>query len=238
MSSVLVTGGAVRLGRAMALHLARRGYDIALHYGKSQKYAEQTVDEARKLGVKCETYSANFTNFNEIVSLMDRVLVDFNSIELLVNSAANFIQENLEETSDSKLLDTIHINLIAPFILMREFKKTVNSGLIINILDQRILRRISTFGVYSISKSALAHLTELSAVEWGETVRVNGIAPGLILPPAGSSDEYLLQNAPNIPTKTHGNISDILRGLDYLIDSPFINGEILFIDGGESKKRS
>ena len=82
----------------------------------------------------------------------------------------------------------------------------------------------------------MAHLTELSAVEWGETVRVNGIALGLILPLAGSSDEYLFKNAPNIPTKTHGNVSDFLRGLDYLIDSPFVNGEILFIDGVESKK--
>ena len=236
MPTVLVTGGAVRLGRAIVLHLAGRGYDIALHYGTSEESAKQTVDEVRKLDVRCKTYSANFTNFNVIASLMDRVLVDFNTVELLVNSAANFVQENLEETSDTTLIDTINVNLIAPYVLMREFKKKVNSGHIINILDQRILRRISTFGAYSVSKSALAHLTELSAVEWGETVRVNGIALGLILPPAGSSDEYLFQNAPNIPTKTHGNISDVLRGLDYIIDSPFVNGETLFIDGGESKK--
>ena len=237
MPTVLVTGGAVRLGRSMVLHLAGRGYDIALHYRESKESAEQTACEVRALGVRCELYSADFSNFNETSSLMNRVLEKFNRIELLVNSAANFVQENLEETSDNKLLDTININLIAPFILMREFKKNINSGLIVNILDQRILRRISTFGAYSVSKSALDYLTELSAVEWGETVRVNGIALGLILPPAGSSDEYLVQNAPNIPTKTRGNESDILCGLDYLIDSPFVNGEILFIDGGESKKR-
>jgi len=236
MSTVLVTGGAVRLGRAMVLHLAGRGYNVALHYRKSKESAEQTADEARELGVRCKTYSADFTDFNAIASLMDRVITDFNSIELLINSAANFIQENLEETSNNKLLETININLIAPFVLMREFKKKVNSGLIINILDQRILKRISAFGTYSVSKSALAHLTELSAMEWGETVRVNGIAPGLILSPDGGSDEYLLHNAQQIPTKTHGKVSDVIRGLDYLIDSPFVNGEILFIDGGESKK--
>ena len=168
---------------------------------------------------------------------MDQVLVDFNSIDLLVNSAANFIQKNIEKTSDLELLDTININLMAPFILMREFKNKVNKGLIINILDERILRRVSTFSAYSISKSALAHLTELSAVSWGETIRVNGIAPGLILPPSGSGHDYLIKKAPNIPTKTHGITSDILRGLDYLLDSSFVNGEILFIDGGESKKR-
>ena len=236
MPTALVTGGAVRLGRAIVLHLAGRGYDIALHYATSNESAGETAQEARELGVRCETYCADFTSLNEISLLMGRVLGDFSSLDILVNSAANFIQQNLEETSDRGLLDTININLVAPFTLMREFKRRVTSGLIINILDERVLRRVSSFGAYSVSKSALAHLTELSAVEWGETVRVNAIAPGLILPPAGSSNEYLAKSAPNIPTKTHGYISDILRGFDYLIDSPFVNGEILFIDGGQSKK--
>jgi pteridine reductase len=236
MPTALVTGGAVRLGRAIVLHLAGRGYDIALHYATSNESAGETAQEARELGVRCETYCADFTSLNEISLLMGRVLGDFSSLDILVNSAANFIQQNLEETSDRGLLDTININLVAPFTLMREFKRRVTSGLIINILDERVLRRVSSFGAYSVSKSALAHLTELSAVEWGETVRVNAIAPGLILPPAGSSNEYLTKSAPNIPTKTHGYISDILRGFDYLIDSPFVNGEILFIDGGQSKK--
>ena len=237
MPTALVTGGAVRIGRSIALHLAERGYNIALHYWSSKESAEQTAEELRKFNIECEIYCVDFTNFGSIPLLMDQVLVDFNSIDLLINSAANFIQKNIEKTSDLELLDTININLMAPFILMREFKNKVNKGLIINILDERILRRVSTFSAYSISKSALAHLTELSAVSWGETIRVNGIAPGLILPPSGSSHDYLIKKAPNIPTKTHGNTLDILRGLDYLLDSPFVNGEILFIDGGESKKR-
>ena len=237
MPTALVTGGAVRIGRSIALHLAERGYNIALHYWSSKQSAEQTAEELRKFNIQCEIYCVDFTNFGSIPLLMDQVLVDFNSIDLLINSAANFIQKNIEKTSDLELLDTININLMAPFILMREFKNKVNKGLIINILDERILRRVSTFSAYSISKSALAHLTELSAVSWGETIRVNGIAPGLILPPSGSSHDYLIKKAPNIPTKTHGSTLDILRGLDYLLDSPFVNGEILFIDGGESKKR-
>ena len=237
MPTALVTGGAIRIGRSIALHLAERGYNVALHYWSSKESAEQTAEELRKFNIQCKIYCVDFTNFGSIPFLMDQVLVDFNSIDLLINSAANFIQKNIEKTSDLELLDTININLMAPFILMREFKNKVNKGLIINILDERILRRVSTFSAYSISKSALAHLTELSAVSWGETIRVNGIAPGLILPPSGSSHDYLIKKAPNIPTKTHGSTSDILRGLDYLLDSPFVNGEILFIDGGESKKR-
>jgi pteridine reductase len=81
----------------------------------------------------------------------------------------------------------------------------------------------------------LEHATKLAAVEWGEAVRVNAIAPGLILPPAGCGQEYLDKNKKNVPTKTHGNVSDLTRALDYLIASPFVNGEVLFVDGGSSK---
>ncbi|MCH8157709.1 MAG: SDR family NAD(P)-dependent oxidoreductase [Nitrospinae bacterium] len=237
MPTAIVTGAAVRLGRAVALHLAGRGYDIALHYAHSQEEAERPATEVRGRGVRCETYQADFTNFDASALLIDRVLADFADVELLVNSAANFVQENLEATSDRTLQDTFNINLTAPFVLMREYKRKVNHGLIVNILDERIQRHVSAFGAYSVSKAALAHLTQLAAVEWGQTVRVNGIAPGLILPPDGETDDYLKRNALNVPTKTHGELSDILRGLDYLIDSPFVNGEILFIDGGESKSR-
>jgi NAD(P)-dependent dehydrogenase (short-subunit alcohol dehydrogenase family) len=236
MPVAIVTGGAVRLGRAIALHLAGRGYDIALHHGFSQKAAKQTGEEVRKAGVCCETYQVDFANFDAFALLMDRVLADFSGVELLVNSAANFIQENLEKTSNGTLQDTLNINLMAPFVLMREYKRRVNYGLIVNILDERVQRHISTFGAYSVSKVALEHLTRLAAVEWGKTVRVNGIAPGLILPPAGETDDYLKHAAANIPTQKHGGLLDVFRGLDYLIDSPFVNGETLFIDGGESKK--
>ena len=162
-------------------------------------------------------------------------------------SIAEFDPELAQAIASEGVRQEAHIELIASekcsiliscaSIKNGEKNNIIMINLIINILDERILRSVSTFGAYSVSKLALAHLTELSAVSWGETIRVNGIAPGLILPPSGSPDEYLINNASNIPTKTHGNTSDILRGFDYILDSPFVNGEILFIDGGESKKR-
>ena len=118
---------------------------------------------------------------------------------------------------------------------MREYKSRINKGMIVNILDQRILKNIPTFAAYSAAKTGLAHLTKLAAVEWGKTVRVNGIAPGLILPPAGENEEYLKRNTKMVPTASYGLLSDLLRSLDYLLESPFVNGEVLFVDGGESK---
>jgi NAD(P)-dependent dehydrogenase (short-subunit alcohol dehydrogenase family) len=119
-----------------------------------------------------------------------------------------------------------------PYLLMREYKRKVNKGLIINILDERVEKTISTFAAYSVSKVALKHLTELAAVEWGQTIRVNGIAPGLILSPQGGPPDYLEKAAKKVPARTHGNIENLLQALDYLMENQFVNGETLFVDGG------
>jgi len=236
MPTALVTGGAVRLGKALALRLIDRGWNLALHHNSSSP--EEVVAHANQKGVVCKTYPGSLADPAFAEGLMETVCRDFTDVELLVNCAANFIQENIENTTLDTLETTLRLNTMAPYLLMREYKRRVNRGLIVNILDERIAKHIPTFAAYSVSKVALAHATQLAAVDWGETVRVNGIAPGLILPPAGQSDDYLTRNAKNIPTQTHGNVADLTRALDYLIDSPFVNGEILFVDGGESKGRT
>ena len=235
MPSTIITGGAVRLGRAFAIHLAEKGYNIALHYGSSAKPAKKTMDAILQMGGSCQTYPCDLRNLVSVESLISSILNDFSDVSLLINNASNFIQQNVEKTETQALEDTIHINLMAPFLLMREYKKKINRGMIINILDQRITKNLPAFAAYSVSKVGLAHLTSIAAVEWGSSVRVNGIAPGLILPPPWETENYLKQNAPKIPMANHGSITDLLKGLDYLIDSPFVNGEILYIDGGESK---
>ena len=233
MSTAIVTGGAVRMGKAMAIRLAQRGFNIALHHNASS--VDGALEEILALGVKCKTYQKDFSDLSQAKGFVREISEDFSDLELLINSSANFILENLEATTDKTLQDTVNINLLAPYILMRDYKKQVNRGMIVNILDQRILKNIPSFAAYSVAKAGLAHLTQLGAVEWGKTVRVNGIAPGLILPPPGGPEDYCQREAPKIPTQTHGSLVDITRGLDYLLDSPFVNGEILFIDGGESK---
>lgn len=235
MPVAIVTGGAVRIAKALACYLAGRGYDIALHYNTSKEPAEKVLELVRAQGVRGKAYACDFKKTEGPEGLIARVVGDFAEVGLLINSAANFVQENIEKTQTQTLIDTMHINLMAPYLLMREYKKQVNRGMIVNILDQRILKNIPTFAAYSVSKVGLAHLTHLAAVEWGATVRVNGIAPGLILPPPWGTEEYLQRESPKIPVRRHGSVEDIVRGLGYLIDSPFVNGEILFVDGGESK---
>jgi len=234
VATAIVTGGAIRIGREMALHLARNGFDIALFYCGSETAGEKTLREIRALGVQCQGYARDLRKLDETESLIGNVLQDFKDVELLVNSAANFIQENIEHTQLQTLVDTLQLNLMAPYLLMRDYKRQINKGMIVNILDERVARTAPTFAIYSVSKVALKHLTELAAVEWGASIRVNGIAPGLILPPQGGPDDYLENAAQRVPTRTHGSLHDLTKALDYLMENQFVNGETLFVDGGES----
>jgi len=232
MPTAIVTGAAIRIGRAMALHLAAKGFNIALHYHQSEP--STVIKEINLQGVSCRGYPSDLSNLDEAERLIAKVLSDFDDVELLINSAANFIQENLEETRMETLIDTLHLNLMSPFLLMRDFKRSVNKGMIVNILDERVRKHISTFGSYSVSKVGLRHLTELAAVEWGQTVRVNGIAPGLILPPQGGAPDYLELAVKKVPTHTYGKMENLLQALDYLMENKFVNGDTLFVDGAES----
>ena len=232
MPTAIVTGAAIRIGKAIALHLAEKGFNIALHYHRSEPSA--VIEKIKLKGVSCLGYQSDLSNIDEAEQLIAKILGDFDDVELLINSAANFIQENLEETRVENLVNTFNLNLMSPMLLMRDFKRSVNKGMIINILDERVRKHISTFGAYSISKVGLKHLTELAAVEWGQTVRVNGIAPGLILPPQGAAPDYLEKAAKKVPTRSHGKIKNLLQALDYLMENQFVNGDTLFVDGAES----
>ncbi len=236
MPTAIITGGAVRIGKALACHLADQGWHLALHHNSSDP--AEVVAHAQKAGVTCRAYPGDLSNTAFAEELIGQVMADSSDVALLVNSAATFIQENVEQTSTPTLVDTMALNLMSPYLLMREYKKQVGKGMIVNILDERITKNIPTFAAYSVSKVALEHVTKLAAVEWGATVRVNAIAPGLILPPAGHGQEYLDKNKKNVPTQTHGDVTDLTRALDYLLESPFVNGEILFVDGGSSQSRT
>jgi pteridine reductase len=232
--TAIVTGGAIRIGRAIAMHLAHKGFNIALLYHSSGTAGEETIAEARSYGIKCKGYAGDLRILEETELIIGKIIKDFDDVELLVNSAANFIQENVEQTQLKTLVDTLSLNLMSPYLLMSEYKRKVNKGLIVNILDERVTKALPAFAAYSVSKVGLKHLTELAAVEWGKSLRVNGIAPGLILPPQGGPSNYLEKAAKNVPMGTHGSLQDIIKALSYLMENTFVNGETLFVDGGGS----
>ncbi len=235
MATAVITGGAVRLGKAMALHLAKRGMDIAFTYMSSEKQAEETLQELQLYGVKGKKIRFDAEDIHSAAFLMEEIHREFSDCELLINSASIFPFKQLQDTDDATMQSIININLLTPLALMREFFRITQKGQIVNILDQRIMQNNPSHALYSISKVALAHATHLGAVEFGSTLRVNGIAPGLVLPPPGKDNAFLERMSKKVPIGKRGEPEHILKALDYLLDNSFVHGEILYVDGGESK---
>ena len=230
----------MRLGRALALHLARRGFDIALHYGSSEEAAGATADEIRALGRACETFRFDFINEPDAGRLLERV-TDWRRPDLLINSASVYDQAPILETDRALLERQFAVNLFAPFDLIRAFG-TAKNGVapespprqVINILDNNIAFQQFEYAAYLLSKKTLTELTRIAAMELAPGVRVNGIAPGVILPAAVRTEDYLQWRARGIPLQRQGAPDNIGRALDYLLDNDFVTGQILVVDGGES----
>lgn len=237
MGKAIITGGGVRLGREMALHLAESGWDILLHYNTSSRAAEAVKEEIEKKGRTCALFPQDLAETDQIPAFFVEVVSGFPDIELLINSASIFPEATIRDTGMETLDSVFRINLMAPFLLMKEYRRQVNRGQIINILDQRILKNMPAHAAYTLSKSALSHLTKIGAVEFGPEIRVNAIAPGMILPPVGRDIGSLQKQSQIIPARRVGSVSALLKALDYLLGADFVTGETLFIDGGESKSR-
>ena len=232
--AALVTGGAHRLGRALALALADRGHDIALHCHASRVPAAETSLLIRRAGVECEVLEADLAQPESAERLIRSAHERFPALRVLVNNAARYDQMNLRDTSAATFDAVMAVNLRAPLLLIQAFARTVASGDIINIVDNKIAFNQHAYGAYLLAKRALADLTRLAALELAPAIKVNAIAPGVVLPNEARSAEYLRWRVEGIPIGTPGSPSDVIRALMYLLDSPFVTGQVLVVDGGES----
>lgn len=232
--TALITGGAKRLGREFALFLADQGYNIALHYNSSKDEAESVASEIRLKDRKCRIYQADFATRDGSSRLIEKVAVDFGEIDLLLNSASVMQRATLKDT-DGQLFDLMmNVNFRTPYFLTRDLANRENSAHVINILDTRIVKNQFVFSAYLLSKKMLAEFTKMAALELSPNIRVNGIAPGLILPADTESTEYLAKLINKNPQKRTGLSENLLLAIKYLIQNHFVTGEILFVDGGES----
>ena len=234
--TVLITGAAKRLGKEMSIHLAGKGWNIAIHYNSSENHAQSLKSELQKNyhGQKFRTFQANLSQSIDVEKLIPSVTDKMGSIDLLINNASIFDPGYLKET-DLNLFNTqMAVNLQAPFILSRDFARHTKKGLIINFIDTRITSNKSDYAIYSISKKALWELTKMSALEFAPQIRVNAVAPGVTLPPEDKDENYLLDLAEKIPMKKPGGIEPILQSLDYIISNTHLTGQLLFADGGEN----
>ncbi|MCA9080625.1 MAG: SDR family oxidoreductase [Planctomycetaceae bacterium] len=234
--TALVTGGAIRIGRSIALELARNGIDVAIHYANSAAAAEETLAELRTLGVQAVAIPADF---NSPVTAAESLIANARSalgpLDLLVNSAAIFEAATLTTTTEANWDRHLDINLKAPFFLTKAFAAQLKTSMasVINIVDWRGSVPVPGHAAYTIAKAALIAQTQLLAQELGPRIRVNGIAPGAILPAPNTSQEAFAARGARNPLHRIGEPADIARAVLFLLQSPFVTGEILHITGGE-----
>jgi len=242
----LVTGAGKRLGRAMALCLAGRGYDVAVHYATSQDQAEAVAEEIRALGQQAATLRGDLLVEDETQALVDRAADALGGpLNVLVNNASIFEYDTLQTATRDSWDRHIGSNLRAPFVLTQNFAaavpdpvcdsngEPVAQGLVVNMLDQRLRKLTPEFMSYTIAKMGLWAFTRTAAQALAPRVRVNGIGPGPTLIGAHQSREHFTRQRAATILGRGANPEDITAALRYLLDAPAVTGQLLCVDGGQ-----
>ncbi|MCL5428687.1 MAG: SDR family oxidoreductase [Chloroflexi bacterium] len=232
--NVLITGAAVRVGRAMAKAVAEAGATLLIHYGSSDSEAKSLQSELNSGGHQSHLFQADLSKPREVSTLIKRA-IQLGPLFALVNSAAIFEERNLDTTSLESWQRHLDINLTAPFLLSQAFwfanKATKSESRIVNILDWRALRPGADHLPYTTSKAALAALTQSLAAAMAPQITVNGIAFGAILPPSDGGDSSGLTK--KIPAGRWATLEEVGETLVFLLTGPsYITGEIIYLDGG------
>ncbi len=240
----LVSGGARRVGKAIALALAREGMHVLVHYGHAAEAARQTVAEIQALGVRAAAFQADLHDPDQIAALFAALEAEFGRLDVLVNSAANFVRQPFEEGTVRDWKHVMQVNLRAPYLctqhaarLMRRTPRPFEQpAAVINITDLIGLRPRRNFTLHGISKAGLIHLTRAAALELGPDVRVNAVAPGLILPPAYMEAESPLWQAmgARVPLERTGHPDHVGQTVVFLARHDYITGAVIPVDGGQS----
>lgn len=230
--TALVTGGGKRLGAATAEALAKAGADVAVHYRTSREEAETTARRCRAYGVNAYTVPADLADPDEALQLVPCAIELAGPIHILINSAAIFPESTLWDCTLSALEQCIRTNALAPLVLARSFAAQGIEGTVINFLDCRIADYDKNHVAYHLSKRMLFSLTRMMAAEFAPRVRVNAVAPGLILPPPGKDESYLASLAATNPLNRYGGPSDVTEAVLFLVQGRFITGQVIYLDGG------
>ncbi|GAP21046.1 SDR family oxidoreductase [Leptolinea tardivitalis] len=231
--NILITGGGVRLGRHIAISLAKAGANILLHYGRSAAEAQETAEEIRSLGCKAWLFQADLSDLDSAARL-PLIACEKAPIFAIIHNAAIFEPLQLPDVTPESWQHHMNINLGAPFFISQAFFQNLKpdeTGRIITMLDWRALRPGIDHLPYTVSKAALASLTRSMAIIMAPRVTVNGIALGAILPPnEDTSQEKIIQP---VPMKRWAKLDELSQTVLFLLDGPeYITGEIIHLDGG------
>lgn len=240
MPVVLVTGGARRLGKQIALAMAREKWDVAIHYGMSRWPAEELVAELNDLGVQAYAFDADLTDETKCQSLLPRVIEKMGSVQAIVNNASAFIDDNARSFAYQRFIQHMQINTAAGIVLAKALYEHIcaseegRQGVVINMLDQKLWNLNPDHLSYTLSKAALKTATEMLARELAPQLRIVGIAPGLTLPPPNVPDsrEFLRMHQMS-PLGQSSTVDEITQAVSFAIRNRALTGSCLIVDGGQ-----
>lgn len=234
--TALITGAAKRIGRAIALLLASEGVNLLLHYRRSRREALETQKEAERLSVRVRLIQADLAKFSGVRRLLREAYRQTPQIHLLINNASVFYKTPLGRVREKEWDEFFDVNLKAPFFLAQEIGLRMfrqKEGKIINLADWTAFRPYSQYLPYCASKAGLVALTQGLAKILAPYVQVNAIAPGPILPAAGTTKKEERKVLRRTPLKRYGEPSDIAEAVRFLVQSSdFVTGAVLPVDGG------
>ena len=232
--AALVTGGGVRVGRAVALSLAADGYDLLVSCNTSLAGAAEVAAAARQSGRRAHAVSADLSREEDVVRLARTARERFGRLDLLVNSAASFVANDLLDITADEWDAVMAVNLRAPFLLTRETADMLRAarGSVVNIVDLSALRPWTSHPHHSVSKAGLLHLTRVAARRLAPEVRVNAVAPGYVLPPRHHTPDVIERTRRRIPLGRVGTPDDVASAVRFLARADYITGQVIAVDGG------
>lgn len=229
----LVTGGARRIGRAICLTLAKAGFDVAIHHHASGDEAQSLSDEIAALGRRACLLQADLTDESRVRGLIPAAGVALGPVSVLINNASVFRDDRIGGLTRESWDTHIETNLRAPLVLAEAFAAQTTQGVIVNLLDQKVLKPDPRFFSYSLSRNALWWATQTLAQALAPGIRVNGVGPGPTLPSIHQTPEEFAAEARGTLLETPGSPEAVADAVLWLIDARMVTGQMIAVDGGQ-----
>ena len=234
--TILITGGARRIGRALSEALAADAWNVAIHYFGSSDDAETLAHTIQQYGCQVVTLCADLSNEDETRKLVASATDALGPLGALINNASIFEEEQWDDVTSDSWAQHLNVNLHAPFILSQDFARalpTESYGVITNIIDQRVFNLTPNFFSYTISKSGLWTMTQTLAMALAPRIRVNGVGPGPTLANERQTDETFMAQARATPLQRKVDVEDVVNAVKYLLGASTVTGQMIAVDSGE-----
>ncbi len=249
-STALVTGGAVRIGRAIVEALAARGCRVLIHYRRSRGEAEALAARLRKAGARALALAGRLDSDSACAALMDRAIQAAPELNILINNASLFNKESLRTMTPESLRRELQVNLLAPIVLTQALARHLVSadargsrasrtsaaglrGSVVNLVDRRVAGQEAGCVPYLVSKKALWDFTRIAALDLAPEMAVNAVAPGAVLPPPGKGPAAIRDLAGRAPLRHRCVPADVARAVIFLLENESMTGQALFVDSGQ-----